>query len=176
MATRSSILAWRIPWREEPGRLQSMGSQRVGIWLKRLSTQARTGCQGSPDAAYLWYAQRTCSTDKAQNTPVLSIYSEPLVQSIPSVLSELFISNRFRLIHHSYRSWSLVPSPHILGCYLLTSLREFRNKSNRRPFTPENCLFEFHQEGTQVESKNGSGIQKHLAKTFTYALPRTIPW
>ena len=29
MATRSSILAWRIPWTDEPGRLQSMGSQRV---------------------------------------------------------------------------------------------------------------------------------------------------
>ena len=30
MATHSSILAWRIPWTEEPGRLQSMGLQRVG--------------------------------------------------------------------------------------------------------------------------------------------------
>ena len=30
MATHSSILAWGIPWREEPGGLQSMGSQRVG--------------------------------------------------------------------------------------------------------------------------------------------------
>ena len=29
-ATRSSILAWRVSWTEEPGRLQSMGSQRVG--------------------------------------------------------------------------------------------------------------------------------------------------
>ena len=29
MATQSSILAWRIPWSEEPGRLQSMASQRV---------------------------------------------------------------------------------------------------------------------------------------------------
>ena len=29
MTTHSSILAWRIPWTEEPGRLQSMGSQRV---------------------------------------------------------------------------------------------------------------------------------------------------
>ena len=29
-ATHSSILAWRIPWMEEPGRLQCMGSQRVG--------------------------------------------------------------------------------------------------------------------------------------------------
>ena len=30
MATHSSILAWKIPWTEEPGRLQSMGSKRVG--------------------------------------------------------------------------------------------------------------------------------------------------
>ena len=30
MATHSSILVWRIPWTEEPGRLQSMGLQRVG--------------------------------------------------------------------------------------------------------------------------------------------------
>ena len=29
MATRSSILAWRIPWTEEPREVQSMGSQRV---------------------------------------------------------------------------------------------------------------------------------------------------
>jgi len=30
MATHSGIFAWEIPWTEEPGRLQSMGSQRVG--------------------------------------------------------------------------------------------------------------------------------------------------
>ena len=30
MATHSSILAWRIPWTEEPGKIQSMGSQRLG--------------------------------------------------------------------------------------------------------------------------------------------------
>ena len=30
MATHSSTLAWKIPWAEEPGRLQSLGSQRVG--------------------------------------------------------------------------------------------------------------------------------------------------
>ena len=38
MATHSSTLAWTIPWREEPGRLQSMGSQRVGHdWATSLS-------------------------------------------------------------------------------------------------------------------------------------------
>ena len=30
MATHSSVLAWRIPWTEKPGRLQSMGLHRVG--------------------------------------------------------------------------------------------------------------------------------------------------
>ena len=30
MATHSSVLAWTIPWTEEPGKLQSVGSQRVG--------------------------------------------------------------------------------------------------------------------------------------------------
>ena len=33
MAAHSSILAWKIPWAEEPGRLQSMGFQRVGYDL-----------------------------------------------------------------------------------------------------------------------------------------------
>ena len=41
MATHSSIFAWRIPWTEEPSRLQSIGSQRVGTRLKRLSPHAR---------------------------------------------------------------------------------------------------------------------------------------
>ena len=38
MATHSSILAWKTPWTEEPGRLQSMGSQRVRHdWATTLS-------------------------------------------------------------------------------------------------------------------------------------------
>ena len=38
MATHSSTIAWKIPWTEEPGRLQSMGSQRVGHnWVTSLS-------------------------------------------------------------------------------------------------------------------------------------------
>ena len=37
MATHSSTLAWKIPWMEEPGRLQSMGSQRAGHdWVTSL--------------------------------------------------------------------------------------------------------------------------------------------
>ena len=44
MATHSSILAWRIPWTEEPGRLQSTGSQRVGDdWATSLSLSSSGG-------------------------------------------------------------------------------------------------------------------------------------
>ena len=39
MATHSSILVWEIPWTEEPGGLQSMGSQRVGYNRETNTTQ-----------------------------------------------------------------------------------------------------------------------------------------
>ena len=39
MGTHSSILAWRIPWTEEPGRLQSLGLQRVGHDVVTLATK-----------------------------------------------------------------------------------------------------------------------------------------
>ena len=38
MATHSGTLAWKIPWTEEPGRLQSMGSQRVGTRLSAFTS------------------------------------------------------------------------------------------------------------------------------------------
>ena len=38
MATRSGILAWRIPWTEEPGGLQSRGDTKSQTWLKQLCT------------------------------------------------------------------------------------------------------------------------------------------
>ena len=40
MTTHSSILAWRIPWTEEPGGLQSMGSQKVDA-TERLHTHGK---------------------------------------------------------------------------------------------------------------------------------------
>ena len=44
MATRSSTLAWRIPWMEEPGGLKSMGSQKVGYdWATSLSLNELAG-------------------------------------------------------------------------------------------------------------------------------------
>ena len=45
MATHSSILAWRISWTEEPGGLQSMGSQGVG---HDLATKQQQSSEGRP--------------------------------------------------------------------------------------------------------------------------------
>ena len=54
MATHSSILAWRIPWTEEPGGLQSMGSQRVRHDLATEQTNEYFHCHESPlFSAYL---------------------------------------------------------------------------------------------------------------------------
>ena len=45
MATPSSILAWRIPWGEEPGGLQSMGSQSQTQLSKHTTTKGKTDTQ-----------------------------------------------------------------------------------------------------------------------------------
>ena len=49
MATHSSTLAWKIPWMEEPGGLQSMGSRRVGHnWTNSLSLSCIGEANGNP--------------------------------------------------------------------------------------------------------------------------------
>ena len=60
MATHSSILAWKIPWTEEPGRQQSMGSQRVGYdWAtsllgKSLISISLRLVSGSLSCSFVW--------------------------------------------------------------------------------------------------------------------------
>ena len=64
MATHSSTLAWKIPWTEEPGRLQSMGSRRVGhVWVTSLScigkgngNPLQCSCLENPRDGGAWWA------------------------------------------------------------------------------------------------------------------------
>ena len=59
MATHSSILAWKIPWTEEPGRLKSMGSKRVRHdWATSLSLLPTWGVHHS---VYYFFAFSYCS-------------------------------------------------------------------------------------------------------------------
>ena len=69
MVTHSSILAWEIPLTEEPGRLHSMGSQRVGQdWATKQQRQrgrGKVGQQRVEEISFLWTkVQIKLSTDK----------------------------------------------------------------------------------------------------------------
>ena len=57
MATHSSTLAWRIPWTEEPGGLQSMGSQRVrhDLVTGAATTGTEDGHTGNSNRVQLCY-------------------------------------------------------------------------------------------------------------------------
>ena len=78
MATHSSMFSWRIPWTQEPGRLQSMGSQRVGHdWApKYRQLYGRSLC---PKKAYL-VAQRLKCLPAMQETWVRSLGREDPLQ------------------------------------------------------------------------------------------------
>ena len=67
MATHSSILTWRIPWTEEPGRLQSMGSQTVEHNFQ-IRKGVRQGCILSPCLFnfYAEYIRRNARLDETQ--------------------------------------------------------------------------------------------------------------
>ena len=59
-ATHSSVLAWRIPWTEEPGGLQSVGSQsrtRLSDWPTTPFTASQSQVQASPHCASPWISQ-----------------------------------------------------------------------------------------------------------------------
>ena len=66
MATHSSILAWRIPWKEEPGRLQSMGLHRIRYdWLTNTSVYR-----------YITIKSRTHVTQSVLRVPISWIFSK----------------------------------------------------------------------------------------------------
>ena len=58
MATHSSVLAWEIPSTEEPGGLQSMGSQRVG---HNLVTNSKTATENSKPYALISILHQICT-------------------------------------------------------------------------------------------------------------------
>ena len=74
MATHSSTLAWRIPWREEPGGLQSMGSQRVRHdWATSLSFFLLMNIQG-------WFPLGLTGLISLQSKGLSRVFSNTTVQ------------------------------------------------------------------------------------------------
>ena len=76
MANHSNILAWKIPWMEEPGRLQSMGSQRVGRdWVTSLVTCLLLG-KGKMARELRW-GNYVCCWTHAQARPLAPLSFPP---------------------------------------------------------------------------------------------------
>ena len=117
MAPHSSILAWKIPWMEEPSRLQNMGSLRVGhdwvasLWLSLSCTGEGNGnplqcsCLENPRDGGAWWAaiygvtqsrtrlKRLSSSSSHFLEGVISIKSKGY-QDVWSYLWNLFVGNR----------------------------------------------------------------------------------
>ena len=113
MATHSSILAWRIPWTEQPGRLQSTGSQRLGHDLaikpppgitslvaqtvKHLPTMWETWVQSLSQEDLLEKAMATHSSILAWKIPWME---EPGKLQSMQLQSQTRLSNFTSLLHY----------------------------------------------------------------------------
>ena len=109
MAPHSSTLAWKIPWMEEPGRLQSMGSLRVGHdWATSLSLftfkhwrrkwqPIQRSCLENPRDGGAWWA---ALYGVAQSQTRLKRRSS---SSSSNALNSIENKHGRREIHHSYR-------------------------------------------------------------------------
>ena len=98
MATHSSILAWRIPWTEDPDRLQSMGSQRVRHnWATSLSFLH-------------WGGTILHSHDQSMRVPVHSITKDYVVKPLTFCQSDKWeIVSHFSFnLYFSYYEWGWI--------------------------------------------------------------------
>ena len=118
MATHSSTLAWKIPWREKPGRLQSMGSQRVGQdWATSLSLSIRIHVKHTKKQFILFSCLWVRSYEKFQ--VILLIYIllsvwlimvvETVIESIIKIVLGFCLFDPITVITH-YQSFSSVQS------------------------------------------------------------------
>ena len=95
MATHSSILAWRSPWTKEPGRLQSMGSQRVRHeWVTSFSLEFHN--------VIIKTIRRTAQWANFQN---IKCYES--VKSTTSLTKFRKLSNKFRPDHFDLDCFSV---------------------------------------------------------------------
>ena len=106
MTTHSSIFAWRIPWTEEPGGLQSMGSQRVGHdWTANTLTSHRQSVSQSVQLlSRVWLFAAPWITQ-----------AELKVNTGTRVWSEVSLAMLWDLGHIEPQSWLLMALPVLLS-------------------------------------------------------------
>ena len=169
MATLSSVLAWRIPWTEEPGRLRSMGSQRVGHnWASKPSTAHCTYILLSgtfPVAKYL-FQLATNNIRKPNNvceifTPVFSTVQSLSCNPMDCVACQGFLSiTNSRSLLKRMSIESVMPSNHLILCRpllllpsIFPSIRVFSNESVLRIGWSKYWSFTFSVSPSNVYSQ-----------------------
>ena len=163
MVTHSRILAWEIPWTEEPGGLQSMGLQRVGHNWARMHTH------------WIWIIKIPNIPSKYLNIKALrcTLFLECMPRLAIYILqfSSIQLLSRVRLFATPWiaarqaslsitNSWSslrltssesVMPSSHLIFCHPLLlppippSIRVFSNESTLRMRWPKYIFTEFRQ-------------------------------
>ena len=97
MATHSSTLAWRIPWTEEPSRLQSMRSQRVGHdWATSLSLSrrpTRSSRTNTQKRCPFYHRGLECKSRKSRNTWITGKFGLGIWNEAGQRLTELCQKN-----------------------------------------------------------------------------------
>ena len=129
MATHSSTLAWQIPWTEEPGRLQSMGSHRVGHDWSDLAAASLLG---------LWF-------------PSFMFKARKGYWNLSQITS--FQRLRLSLIIHFYRSSWLIPSAtFILLCHATGHIHRLQRLGHGHLWDHYCVNCSYHKEGKHVHS------------------------
>ena len=105
MATRSGTLAWKIPWTEEPGGLQSVGPQRVDM-TERLSTVALSSIVVIQLLGHVWLFATPWTAAQKASLSIIKSESLPKFKSIQSMMP----SNHLILCHPLLFLPSIFPS------------------------------------------------------------------
>ena len=111
MATYSSLLAWEIPWTEEPGKLQSMGLQRVGHdWAHTHShTHVHNSVQRSPVSGFRNFSSSQTLYALSSHSPFSTLFPSSLWQPFLCFLPlwvHLFLS--VKAFKRSRLLWGLI--------------------------------------------------------------------
>ena len=151
MATHFSILAWEIPWTEEPCGLQSMGSQRVG---HNLATKQQIGCYTFSKKMADMYMWALLVAQMVKNLHISSVQSLSHVRLFPTLWTaacqdSLSITNS-RSLHKLMSINAVIPSNHLILCrpfllppLIFPSIRVFSNESALCIRWPEYWSFSF---------------------------------
>ena len=150
MATHSSTLAWQIPWTEEPGRLQSMGSLRVGhFWATSISLSCTGEGNGNPLQCSCLENPRDREAWWAAVYGVAQSWTWLKWLSSSSIYVQWFIHPPIEGYIGCFRFWAIINKAAYEYLHACNCVRNF--KRNSQGLFQRGCTFlHFHQQWIRV--------------------------